>query len=56
MEPKIGLFRYIIEKWFCHHSYQNIEIIDKKDTAGNTIGKNILRECRTCGKSKVISL
>lgn len=57
-EKKVGLWRYIITKRFCHHQFKEIDILERKNSDGVIVAKVILRECSICGKSKkdVLSL
>lgn len=53
---KPRLWRYIIERMFCHHQYLPVEKIDRYNVENKVVSTVIMRECSLCGKTKVTTL
>jgi len=56
IEEKKKLRTYIIEKLFCHHQMETLCELDLQNRNGEIISKKLVRECKLCGKNKVITL
>ena len=60
MEDKLTkpkpLFRYIIERMFCHHQMIETFRVELKDNNGYTVGINAVLVCSECGSTKDIRI
>ena len=53
---KIGIFRYVIERMFCHHAMEETFRVEVKDGMGYVVGINATLVCKNCGKTKDIRI
>lgn len=51
---KVSWFRFIIERMFCHHEFDTVERLERFNVDNRVILVILFRECKKCGKSKII--